>query len=139
MNIKAMLVTFICGLTISTAVIADDHVSGEQRPVEIWTCSFNDGKSMKDLDAWYEDFNAFADSMTNSRVSSFVWVPNFVGDLEQADVVLTFGFPSLTAMGQTMDEFFGSKGGSALFATYQNILDCSAREIWQVSQRRSVN
>ena len=139
MKIKTTLLTFICGLAISTAVIADDHVSAEQRPVEIWTCSFNDGKSMKDLDAWYEDFNAFADSMTNSRVSSFMWVPNFVGDLDRADVVLTFGFPTLTAMGQTMDEFFGSDGGSELFATYQKILDCSAREIWQVSQRRSVN
>ena len=117
MNIKIILLTFICGITISTAVMADDHASAAQRPVEIWTCSFNDGKSMKDLDAWYEDFNV----------------------LDRADVVLTFGFPSLTAMGQTMDEFFGSEGGSALFATYQDILDCSAREIWQVSQRRSAN
>ena len=50
MNIKTTLLTFICGLAISTAVIADDHVSAEQRPVEIWTCSFNDGKSMKDLE-----------------------------------------------------------------------------------------
>ena len=139
MNIKTILLAFICGITISTAVEADDHAPAEQRPVEIWTCSFNDGKSMKDLDAWYEDFNAFANSMTNSRVSSFIWVPNFASDLDRADVVLTFGFPTLTAMGQTMDEFFGSEGGSALFGTYQEILDCSAREIWQVSQRRSVN
>ena len=139
MNIKIILLIFICGITISTAVVADNHASAEQRPVEIWTCSFNDGKSMKDLDAWYEDFNAFANSMTNSRVSSFIWVPNFASDLDRADVVLTFGFPTLTAMGQTMDEFFGSEGGSALFDTYQAILDCSAREIWQVSQRRSVN
>ena len=139
MNIKTTLLTFICGLAISTAVIADDHVSAEQRPVEIWTCSFNDGKSTKDLDAWYKDFNAFADSMTNSGFSSYMWVPNFVSDLDRADVVLTFGFPSLTAMGQTMDEFFGSEGGSALFATYEDILDCSAREIWQVSQRRTAN
>ena len=139
MNIKIILLTFICGITISTAVMADDHASVAQRPVEIWTCSFNDGKSMKDLDAWYEDFNVFADSMANSRVSSFIWAPNFASDLDWADVVLTFGFPSLTAMGQTMDEFFGSEGGSALFATYQDILDCSAREIWQVSQRRSAN
>ena len=139
MNIRIILLAFICGITISAAVVADDHASAEQRPVEIWTCSFNDGKSMKDLDAWYEDFNAFANSMTNSRVSSFIWVPNFASDLDRADVVLTFGFPTLTAMGQTMDEFFGSEGGSALFDTYQEILDCSAREIWQVSQRRSVN
>ena len=136
MNIKTILLTFICSLTISTAVIADDHVSAEQRPVEIWTCSFNDGKSMKDLDAWYEDFNAFADSMTNSRVSSFMWVPNFVGNLEQADVVLTFGFPSLTAMGKTMDEFFGSKGGSALFATYQDILDLTRNLASQPKKKR---
>ncbi len=139
MNIKAILLAFICGITISTTVVADDHASSEQRPVEIWTCSFNDGKSATDLDAWYADFNAFADSMTNSGFSSYMWVPNFVSDLDRADVVLTFGFPTLTAMGQTMDEFFGSEGGSELFATYQEILDCSAREIWQVSQRRSAN
>ena len=139
MNIKIILLIFICGITISTAVVADNHASAEQRPVEIWTCSFNDGKSTKDLDAWYKDFNAFADSMTNSGFSSYMWVPNFVSDLDRADVVLTFGFPSLTAMGQTMDEFFGSEGGSALFATYEDILDCSAREIWQVSQRRTAN
>ena len=139
MNIRTILLAFICGMTISTAVEADDHTTAEQRPVEIWTCSFNDGKSTKDLDAWYEDFNAFADSMTNSGFSSYMWVPNFVSDLDRADVVLTFGFPSLTAMGQTMDEFFGSEGGSELFTAYQEILDCSAREIWQVSQRRSVN
>ena len=139
MNIKAILLAFICGITISTTVVANDHASSEQRPVEIWPCSFYDGKSATDLDAWFVDFNAFADSMTNSGFSSYMWVPNFVSDLDRADVVLTFGFPSLTAMGQTMDEFFGSKGGSALFATYQDILDCSSREIWQVSQRRSGN
>ncbi len=139
MNIKAILLAFIWGMIISTAVVADDHATAGQRPVEIWTCSFHDGKSAKDLDAWYEDFNTFADSMTNSGFTSYIWVPNFVGDLHRADVVLTFGFPSLTAMGQTMDEFFGSEGGSELFATYQEILDCSAREIWQVSQKRGVN
>ena len=139
MNIRTILLAFFCSMTIFTAVVADDHGTAEQRPVEIWTCSFNDGKSTKDLDAWYKDFNAFADSMTNSGFSSYMWVPNFVSDLDRADVVLTFGFPSLTAMGQTMDEFFGSEGGSELFATYQEILDCSAREIWQVSQKRGVN
>ena len=139
MHIKAILLAFIWGMMTSTAVVADDHTTAGQRPVEIWTCSFNDGKSAKDLDAWYEDFNAFADSMTNSGFWSYMWVPNFVSDLDRADVVLTFGFPSLTIMGQTRDEFFGSEGGSELFATYQEILDCSAREIWQVSQKRGVN
>ncbi len=77
--------------------------------------------------------------MKNNKFNSFMWVPYFVSDLDRADVVLTFSFPSLTSMGKTMDEFFGSNGGSALFETYQEILDCSGREVWMVSQKRNTN
>jgi len=139
MNIKTILILLISVVGFSIDAAADDHASSAQRPVELWVCSFNDGKSMDDLDDWYKDFNKFADNMKNSQVNSYMWVPNFVSDLDRADVILTFSFPSLTAMGQTMDEFFGSKGGSALFQTYQDILDCSGREIWQVSERRNIN
>ena len=139
MNIKKTLILLISIIGFSIDAIADNHESPEQRPVELWVCSFNDGKSMDDLDVWYQDFNKFADSMKNSQVSSYMWVPYFVSNLDRADVILTFGFPSLTAMGQTQDEFFGSEDGSALFQTYQEILDCSGREIWQASQRRNIN
>ena len=79
MNIRIILLAFICGISISTAVVADDHATAEQRPVEIWTCSFNDGKSATDLDAWYVDFNSFADSMTNSGFSSYMLGANLRG------------------------------------------------------------
>ncbi|MDC0213996.1 hypothetical protein OAL14_04220 [Gammaproteobacteria bacterium] len=139
MKIKTIFTLLITGMIFSLGVMADDHDATEQRPVELWICSFNEGKTVDDIDDWYADFNEFADSMKNNRLSSYMWVPNFVSDLDRADVILSFGFPSLTAMGQTMDEFFGSEGGSKLFQTYQEILDCSGREIWQVSQKRSVD
>ena len=139
MNIKKSFVLLIVAITTSFGALADNHAASEQRPVELWVCSFNEGKSMSDVDTWYADFNKFANSMKNNKFNSFMWVPYFVSDLDRADVVLTFSFPSLTSMGKTMDEFFGSNGGSALFETFQEILDCSGREVWMVSQKRNTN
>ena len=51
-------------------------------------------------------------------------------------IALTVGFPSLAGMAASQEEFFGSKVGSALFEEYQEILDCSSREVWMVTQKR---
>jgi len=128
----------ILGLTASIS-FADDHSTITDRPVEIWTCSFNEGKTSEDLEAWYADMDKFGDTMTNGQWASYMWVPTFVSDLTKADVALTFSFSSLTDMGKTMDEFFGSKKGMALFGTFQEILDCSGREIFTVTQMREAS
>ena len=81
MKIKTIFTLLITGMIFSLGVMADDHDSTEQRPVELWICSFNEGKTVDDIDDWYADFNEFADSMKNNRLSSYMWVPNFVSDI----------------------------------------------------------
>ena len=131
-----LLLLSIALMAFGSKAYADDQPEIADRPVEIWTCSFNEGKTVDDLNAWYADMNKFGDSMQNSQWNSFMWVPTFVSDLTKADVVLTFSFMSMTDLGKTQDEFFGSEKGMALFGVYQEILDCSGREIFTVTQMR---
>ena len=106
------LLSIILFLAVAPVTVADNHGTIENRPVETWMCSFNEGQTMADLDEWYVAFNEHAETMQNNSFNSFVWVPTFVSDLKAADVALTFSFPTLTEMGTTMDEFFGSEGGA---------------------------
>ena len=99
------LLSIILFLAVAPVTVADNHGTIENRPVETWMCSFNEGQTMADLDEWYVAFNEHAETMQNNSFNSFVWVPTFVSDLKAADVALTFSFPTLTEMGTTMDEF----------------------------------
>ena len=90
-----LLLLSIALMAFGSKAYADDHAEIADRPVEIWTCSFNEGKTVDDLNAWYADMNKFGDSMQNSQWNSFMWVPTFVSDLTKADVVLTFSFMCL--------------------------------------------
>ena len=135
-KIAVFLTGIVASLTSITSY-ADDHGIVQDRPVEIWTCNFQEGKSMVDVDAWYDAMNKNAETMKNNKFNSFIWTPNFVGDLKSADIALTFSFESLTSMGTTMDEFFSSESGATLFAQFQATFDCSSREVWLVTQKRN--
>ena len=120
----------------SAIALSDDHAVNEPAAVETWLCTFHEGKDIDDLDKWFSGVNEYAKTQTNNQYNMHLWVPNFVSDLKRADVALTVGFPSLAGMAASQIEFFGSKVGSALFDEYQQILDCSSREVWMVSKKR---
>ena len=120
----------------SAIALSDDDAVNEPAAVETWLCTFHEGKDIYDLDKWFNGVNEYAKTQTNNQYNMHLWVPNFVSDLKRADVALTVGFPSLAGMAASQIEFFGSKVGSALFDEYQQILDCSSREVWMVSKKR---
>lgn len=122
---------------VAPAALADDHEGAVQVPVEVWACNYKDGKSLADLEAWYEGFNSLSDQMENPEFSAWIWSPYFVSDLKGADVAIATSFPSLESMGQSMQEFFGGEETGQLFIDYQDIVDCTSRELWMVQQMRS--
>jgi hypothetical protein len=67
-----LLLLSIALMVFGSSAYADDHTEIADRPVEIWTCSFNEGKTVDDLNAWYADMNKFGDSMQNSQWNSFM-------------------------------------------------------------------
>ena len=132
--IKAFLTLML--VFSSALTFADDHAANEPAAVETWLCTFNEGKGMADMHKWFDGINEYAKTQTNNQYNMHLWVPNFVSDLKRADIALTVTFPSLAGMAASQIEFFGSKVGSALFEEYQEILDCSSREVWMVTQKR---
>ena len=105
-------------MLLPLTAFADDPV-----PVEVWVCDYKEGKTLADLEHWYDDFNQLSDKMDNP-------------DLTMGDGLGVTSFPDLESMGQSMMEFFGGDETGALFARYQNIVDCTGRDLWMVQQMR---
>ena len=63
-KIAVFLTGIVASLTSITSY-ADDHGIVQDEPVEIWTCNFQEGKSMADVDAWYDAMNKNAGTMEN--------------------------------------------------------------------------
>ena len=72
----ATVCTLFFGMSISVAQDGPSHF----RPVEIWSCSFNDGMDMDDMNDVYEDIN---EGPGDSSYSGFHLDPYFVGARSQ--------------------------------------------------------
>ena len=88
-------------------------------PVEVWVCDYKEGKTLADLEGWYDEFNELSDEMDNPNFEAWIWTP-FFADLTMGDVLVVTSFPDLESMGQSMMEFFGGDETGALFAALSN-------------------
>ena len=123
-------------LAVMTAVLLPLSAFAEDPvPVEVWVCDYKEGKTLADLEGWYDDFNKLSDEMDNPNFEAWIWTP-FFADLTMGDVLVVTSFPDLESMGQSMMEFFGGADTGALFARYETIVDCHGRELWTVEQTR---
>jgi hypothetical protein len=64
------------------AVVADDHEdeSPNFRPVEGWTCTYNDGKGRADLDKVNAEWNKWMDKNGQEDYLAFLMTPQFYGE-----------------------------------------------------------
>ena len=129
---KRFFLTLMMVMLSPLTAFADDPV-----PVEVWVCDYKEGKALADLEDWYDDFNKLSDEMDNPDFEAWIWTP-FFADLTMGDVLVVTSFPDLESMGQSMMEFFGGDETGALFARYQEIVDCTGRDLWMVQQMLSL-
>jgi hypothetical protein len=80
----AAVCTLLFGISTS---IAQDGVR-HFRPIEIWSCNFNDGMDMGDMDEIYEDLN---EGPGNPSYSGFHLNPYFVGTRSQDNDFIYLG------------------------------------------------
>ena len=51
-------------LAVMTAVLLPLSAFAEDPvPVEVWVCDYKEGKTLADLEGWYDDFNKLSDEM----------------------------------------------------------------------------
>ena len=82
-------------------------------PVDMYACSYNDEAGPDDLDAYVENFNAWADDEDIDDVSVWTLTPYYYGPGENAnfDFIWMIAGKSATALGKTHDMFLTEDAG----------------------------
>lgn len=107
--------------------LADNHAAAAKGvPVEFWSCSFNDGKDMDDLNKAIDAFNNWADKNDDSQVA-WVLTPQFFGPQNTIEVAWLGVWPDGNAWGKHQDAFAAS--GGKVFAGFMDVVSCNAHEM----------
>jgi hypothetical protein len=112
----------ILAVTLSTSLVAraDSHEESDFAPVELYSCTLMEGKTVADLDALDARFKEWADK-NNKDHSSWRIVPILRSTAETFDVGYIGSWNSGSTMGAGMDAWMSNQD---LLADYQETIDC---------------
>lgn len=108
-NLVALVASGIA-LTCGTAIAQDDEGSDGPASVEIYACSFNEGKGREDWDAAAGMFNEWADDEGVDDYLAYTLAPFYSGPEQEFDVLWLGVSPSGNAMGQLQDKWIATGG-----------------------------
>jgi hypothetical protein len=95
---------------------------GKVVPVEIYTCSFIDGKTRDDLDGVIERWNRFQDDNNTDTYAAWILTPLFYTEEQDFDILWLGAFRDGNAMGAGLQHWFTN--GGELQAAFAEIVDC---------------
>jgi hypothetical protein len=116
----------ICTLAAATS-LADEHVEGELKPaspVELYACSYNDGKGPADLDKAAAAWNAWADKNELNGYSAWTLVPYYSGPEQEFDVLWLGGSSKAATLGRAQDLWLAT--GSKEMQGFNDVWSCDA-------------
>ncbi len=103
------------GLLLSYGIgMADEH-EGEAEPnvaspLEMFACTYNEGKGPADLEAANKKWNAWADKQGFDDYSAWTLVPYYSGPEQDFDVLWMGGSEKAKAMGRAQDSWLATGG-----------------------------
>ncbi|MEO0996630.1 MAG: hypothetical protein AAFX58_03835 [Pseudomonadota bacterium] len=105
--------------------LADNHEQHGPtvRPVEIYTCNYNDGRDREDLDRVVERWNRYMDENDDTGYVAFALTPNFVSAFD-FDIGWMGFAPDTKAFGQSLQNWRAS--GGELAQAFAEVLTCGA-------------
>lgn len=130
MNNKALnrlaALTITGGLFAANATFAQVSADGMGKilPVELYACSFVDGKGQSDLDAVLAQFNEFMDAENVSDYAAWQLTPYFYGPAQSYDMLWMGVFTDGNAMGRGFHRWI-TKGRDAA-AAFDEVVQCGA-------------
>lgn len=132
-SIAAYMAAFCMGFSV--AAIADNHEMDEGPgfvPVEIWPCSFVDGKSMDDLNKVIKKWNSFMDEQGDTTYSAWLLTPNFING-NMFDVGWVGMWPNAEAMGAAMERGM-APANRAMTAQFFDVVSCGQHALFASSR-----
>ena len=123
---NTFVLSFITGFLLllgSSTVAAQDggiHVI----PVELFTCTYNDGKGSDDLDNVIEKWNAWADEQGMDDYSAWTLTPYYFSSEQKFDVIWLGAGKDAVALGKTQDTYMAESAG--LHDAFSEVVSCDA-------------
>jgi hypothetical protein len=108
-------------------LLADEHGRDSMEPatpVELFSCTFNEGKGYEDLEEVIEDWNDWADDEDFEDYSAWTLRPYYSGPEQEFDVLWLGGARSGAALGRGQDAWL-SEGGDVA-EDFASVISCDA-------------
>jgi hypothetical protein len=111
--LSAILAALVCIAGMGTATAQDDGF--KIIPVEMYACTYNDGKGARDLDRWVDKWTKWADDRGMDNYAAWTLTPYYFGPGENAgiDVIWMGAGTDAVALGQTQEDWLANNGGLA--------------------------
>lgn len=125
---KTLILPVLTGLLClggAGAALADDH-GNEWKviPVELFACTFNEGKGPKDLTAAIDKWNEWADKDGLDSYSAWTLTPYYYGPEQEFDFLWLGAGKDAIALGKAQDAYLTEDAG--LRAGFNSAISCNA-------------
>ena len=104
-------------------VSAQDDL-GRVIPVELFACTYNDGKDAGDLDGVIAKWNKWADKTGMDDYAAWTLTPYYFGPDQEFDVIWLGAGKDAVALGKAQDAYNAEDAG--LHAAFNEVLSCDA-------------
>ena len=109
----------------SIAAQAEEHESTLHAvPVELWACSYNEGKGPSDLDAAVDKWNAWADAQGMDDYAAWTLTPYYYGPDQDFDVLWLGAGKDGVSLGKAQDDYLQEDAG--IRAGFGAVVSCDA-------------
>lgn len=121
-------------LMLSFGAVADNHEGDDEAniasPMEMYACTYNEGKGPADLDAAVESFNEWADDQDIDDYSAWTLVPFYSGPEQEFDVLWFGASETARALGRVQDVWLST--GSEQAEVFAEVMACDAHMAFAV-------
>ena len=125
---KLIMLVVSAGLLMSPGLaLADSHEGAELKPatpIELFTCTYNEGKGHDDLAPVVSAWNAWADSQGITDYSAWTLIPYYTSPQQEFDVIWLGGSPSAVALGRAQDAWIST--GGDVGEKFDEVMTCDA-------------
>ena len=125
-----------CSLLLLAGIgIADEHEGEAEEanvatPLEMFACTYNEGKGPSDLDAATKKWNAWADKQGIDDYSAWTLVPYYSGPEQEFDVLWIGGSENAKTLGRVQDTWIAT--GSKEAEGFAEAITCDSHGAYAV-------
>ena len=123
---KTLISSFITGLVClaGTGPVTAQDDGLRVIPVELFTCSYKDGKGSGDLDKVIDKWNAWADKRGMDDYAAWTLTPYYFGQEQEFDVIWLGAGKDAVALGKEQDAFLAT--GGELNDGFNEVISCDS-------------